>query len=504
MSQKRNNSCIQHYPFISTVWIPAFVLLIILAGLCLPTQTMAKVRAPKMNCKAYVVMDAGTGEVLFGQNVDKKIFPASTAKLMTAIVCIENGDVNSNIKTSSDVLSSTTPGAYCLGLNSGVTFTFKDLLSFSLISSAADATDSLAVAVFGSKEACAEAMNAKSRELGLTQTSFDNPVGNDIGAGFDNTYSTAREMALITRYAMAVPLIRETVGKSHYEASRGQEIYANSTNWFLRGNIDYDSDRYHIIGSKSGTTLAAGHVFIATATDDEGHEVICGYFGAPDKERTFVGIRRLLNYTFQKYDKGQLSLSPKCDDVRASDMRELYETYVSLHTYPVGKDGRFHPDSPINRTQFARLIKNIDATEAYPGLGTIARCFAGANKKGCVTVSTAASFIQDIYPAHMSDKKVKKTLADCRGTEALSKKEKEAYAIFINSGLMPDDSCKNAQQKLTRKQALILADKLADYQIGYAARHIIGDGNLLSQSPLEDQAPPLLLNSKWKRIYGFN
>ena len=91
---------------------------------------------------------------------------------MTAIVCVEKGNVNSVIKTKSDVVYRTTPGTYSLGIGAGVNYTFKDLLHMSLMSSAADATDSLAVGVFGSKKACVEAMNEKCKELGLKKTHF--------------------------------------------------------------------------------------------------------------------------------------------------------------------------------------------------------------------------------------------------------------------------------------------------------------------------------------------
>lgn len=461
-------------------------MLILLACLFIPQPSLAAVKAPKMHCHAYVVMDAGSGEVLFGQDEDKVIYPASTAKLMTAIVCVENGDVNSKIKTSYDVLGSVTPGTFCLGLNSGKKFTFKDLLSLSLISSAADATDSLAAGVFGSKEACVEAMNAKCRELGLTQTSFDNPVGSDIGAGLNNTYATAREMALITRYAMANPLIRKTVAKSHYETRSGQEIYANSTNWFIRGMFPYNKKRYKIIGSKSGTTNAAGHVFIATAIDDEGHEVICAYFGDISKESTFAGIRKLLNYTFKQYDKGKLALTGNSLDVRASGMRELFDTYASLHVYPYGLDGRFYPNYPIRREQLAPLLKGIDSSDAYQALPYIIDAFAGSNKKGNVTAAKAASLVQELYPSHISDEETASILEGCTNTDILDEKEKEAFAIFVKSGLLPDDNCKNAKQLLTRKEALILADHLADYQVGYKARNGAFSGLLTPEATYKE------------------
>ena len=469
--------------------------------LLIPLKSFAGVKAPKMECHAYVVMDAGSGKVLFGQDENKQIYPASTAKLMTAIVCIENGDVNSKIKTSSDVLDSTTYGTYCLGLAPGVRFTFKDLLSLSLISSAADATDSLAVGVFGSKEACVKAMNEKCKELGLTKTSFDNPVGSDIGGGYKNTYATATEMALITRYAMADPLIRETVKKSHYETSSGQEIDANTTNWFIRGMASYNKDRYRIIGSKSGTTIAAGHVFIATAVDNDGHEVICAYFGNVSKESTFAGIRKLLNYTFKQYDKGKLALTGKCDDVRASDLRPLFDTYADLNAYPIGKDGRFHPEKPINRSQLAKMIRKIDGCKSNPVLKSETKVFAGANKKGQVTAAKAAELIQNIYPVHISDSKIDDILSDCPNTDSLNEGNRESFAVFVRSGLLPDDSCKNPRQVLTRKQALILADHLADYQVGYAARYPVNVPVISAESGGQAAAPVMLWNRKWAGYY---
>ena len=99
-------------------------ILLLLLFIALPLQGQAKVKAPKKQCHAYVVMDAGSGEVLFGQDANKKIYPASTAKLMTAIVCVEKGNVNSVIKTKSDVVYRTTPGTYSLGIGAGVNYTY--------------------------------------------------------------------------------------------------------------------------------------------------------------------------------------------------------------------------------------------------------------------------------------------------------------------------------------------------------------------------------------------
>lgn len=474
-------------------------ILLLLLFIALPLQGQAKVKAPKKQCHAYVVMDAGSGEVLFGQDANKKIYPASTAKLMTAIVCVEKGNVNSVIKTKSDVVYHTTPGTYSLGIGAGVKYTFKDLLHMSLMSSAADATDSLAVGVFGSKKACVEAMNEKCKELGLKKTHFDNPVGSDIGAGYNETYASAKEMAEICRYAMAIPLIRSAVSKAHYSTQRGG-MYVNTTNWFLKGMAYYDHDTYKIIGSKSGTTNAAGHVFIATATDNAGHELICAYFGNVSKESTFASIRSLFDYAFNNYKKGKITLTPSNYDVRSSKKYgAVYSEYSALHCYPTQNDGLFAPNKAITRKQLGTMLGAIDSLKDNATLSA----FVSENENGTVTAARFAQFLQELYPTTLSDEKVEEIISSCSGTETMDADAKEAYASFVSSTLAVDDFCKAANQRITRGQALLIADKLADYQMNYLADHAQTQSAEVRQVPGKDGTITLpalsytTLNKKW-------
>ena len=433
------------------------------------------VKAPKKECHAYVVMDAGSGQVLFGQDVDKQIYPASTTKLMTAIVCVENGDVNGKIKTKSEIVDNTTPGTYALGIPGGVTFTFKDLLNISLLSSAADATDSLAAGVFGSKEACVEAMNKKCRELGLTHTHFDNPVGSDIGAGYNEIYTTAREMSVITRYAMSVPLIRDVVRKASYSTESGMEMEINTTNWFVRGMISYDTDLYRVIGSKSGTTNAAGHVFIATAMDPEGHEVICAFFGNVSKESTFRSIRSLYNYTFKKIREGKLKVSKSNYDIRySSGLGAIYRNYQTLDCLPTENDGRYYPGKSINRLQLALMLMGIDNLSESKAL----RSYAVGNLHSRVTSLSLAKLVQRIYPSRLSKKQIRSALKDVQGADRLNEEEQNAFASYLKAGLAPDGFCRNPGQIILRSQALIFADHLADYQVKYQKNYPMNYGTV--------------------------
>lgn len=203
-------------------------ILLLLLFIALPLQGQAKVKAPKKQCHAYVVMDAGSGKFFLGRMQIKDLSGKYSKAYDSDCLC-RKGNVNSVIKTKSDVVYRTTPGTYSLGIGAGVNYTFKDLLHMSLMSSAADATDSLAVGVFGSKKACVEAMNEKCKELGLKKTHFDNPVGSDIGAGYNETYASAKEMAKICRYAMAIPLIRSAVSKAHYSTQKAECMLIQQT-----------------------------------------------------------------------------------------------------------------------------------------------------------------------------------------------------------------------------------------------------------------------------------
>jgi D-alanyl-D-alanine carboxypeptidase len=318
-----------------------------------------EIKAPHMYAHAYAVMDANSGKVLFGENVDGKIYPASTAKLMSAIVAVESGTpLDTVIETKSKIVNHTTLGTYNLGMNGGESYTLSNLLHMSLMASAADATDTMAVGIYGSRSAFAEKMNEKAAELGLTHTSFDNPVGSDIGGGFNKTYTTATEMSEIARYAMTLEPIRKITAKTYYKikgkgSQNGRRI--SNTNWFYT-QYPYNSDYFTIIGSKTGTTNAAGYVFIATAVDDEGHELICSYFGKESKASTFKWINYLLTYAFKQYKKGNLTLTKGAYNVRYHEDADIYTRCIDADVLTTNENGTFDFDQLITEEQAAKIL----------------------------------------------------------------------------------------------------------------------------------------------------
>ena len=312
--------------------IITWTLLIAVAVMFLLPQSLVKaeVTAPEgiMEHHAYAVIDARTGELLLGDMENERIYPASTAKLMTAIVLVENSTGDQVITITSDMIKQIPTGISKYGLKSGQAYTMDTLLHMILMSSAGDAAVCAAIGVFGSVETCVDAMNEKAQELGLQDTHFDNTIGLDIGDDYNEIYSTAYEIAYITRYAMSINKIANIVAKQTYhvkqaDGTSGRAI--GSTNCFYF-SIDYSKDLYKIIGSKTGTTSAAGYVFSATAVDKKGREVICTYMGKVSKYQTFVDIRKLLDATYKAQQSNDIALSIGKQVIK-TEVRKIDENY---------------------------------------------------------------------------------------------------------------------------------------------------------------------------------
>lgn len=236
-----------------------------------------------MTANSAILVDADTNEIVAGYNYEKKVYPASLTKMLTLLVAAENiQDMDATYKfTSDDIDPLIEDNASRAGFEAGETVTMKDLLYSAILVSGADGTTGLANAVAGSEEKFVELMNAKIQELGLTGTKFVNASG----LHNKNHYSTAQDIAVITKAAMDNETCSEVLTATKYTTSKtkqhkdGIELTSIVAQRIEGYYVDCDGDGeaddgISIEGGKTGFTDEAKYT-LSTILDDNGHTYIC-------------------------------------------------------------------------------------------------------------------------------------------------------------------------------------------------------------------------------------
>ena len=200
--------------------------------------------------KAYV-LDAVSGRVLYEKNGDSRSLIASTTKIMTALIVCEQCNVLDRMRIPKEAVGIEGSSMY---LKEGEILTVQELLYGLMLSSGNDAAVALAIYCGGTVEGFAQLMNDKARLLGLTGTHFENPNGLDS----PNHYSTARDLAVLARYAMENPIFRQTVSTKTVTVGQRWLTNHNKLLWRVEG-----AD-----GVKTGFTKAAGRILVSSATRD--------------------------------------------------------------------------------------------------------------------------------------------------------------------------------------------------------------------------------------------
>ena len=244
---------------------------------------------PKINARAAIIYDRTTKEIIWGKNELQKRPMASTTKIMTAIVDLENSNL-SDVVTVSKKAAGT--GGSRLKISTGDKITINDLLYGLMLRSGNDAAVALAQHVGGSVEGFATLMNKKAKELGLSDTNFVTPHGLDN----ENHYTTAYELALLTDYA----LDNKTFSKIVNTKSTTISINGNSRNIYNTNELlGYMSG---VNGVKTGFTNGAGRCLVTSCTRDN-NQIITVVLGCDTKKQRTSDSTKLIEYAFKNYTR---------------------------------------------------------------------------------------------------------------------------------------------------------------------------------------------------------
>lgn len=252
------------------------------------TNAVKESSLPTINSRAAIVLDRNSNTILFGKNENEQRKMASTTKIMTSIIVIENCNLTDTVEVSK---KSAGTGGSRLGLKTGDKITVNDLLYGLMLCSGNDAAVALAEHVGGSVEGFAELMNNKAKELNLENTSFETPHGLDA----PNHYTTAYELALLSKYALNNETFSKIVGTKNYTITiNGYPKTLSNTNELL-GNLN------GVYGIKTGFTNGANRCLV-TACKRDNLDVICVVLGADTKKFRTQDSIKLIEYAFKTFE----------------------------------------------------------------------------------------------------------------------------------------------------------------------------------------------------------
>lgn len=301
---------------------------------------------PSLNSRSAIIIEKSTGTILFGKNENEKRKMASTTKIMTAIVVLENVNDLSEIATVSKNAASI--GGSRLGLSVNATITVNDLLYGLLLCSGNDAAICLAEYVGGSVELFADLMNKKALELNLINTHFVTPHGLDN----DEHYTTAYELALITKYALENKTFSKIVSTKNYSVLiNNSPKNINNTNELL-GYLD------GVYGVKTGFTNGANRCLVTSCKRGD-LDIICVVLGADTKKMRTQDSIKLIEYAFYNFEMIDIQ----------SIIQEKFEEwkYTNSYQFIVNKGLSNSVECYIDTFQYSKYPMNKFSLEDLSG-----------------------------------------------------------------------------------------------------------------------------------------
>jgi D-alanyl-D-alanine carboxypeptidase (penicillin-binding protein 5/6) len=340
------------------------MIIIVLVGSILPTfadDAPFSLEKSDLVAEAAILINEDTGQVIFEKNANIPMFPASTTKILTALIILEDCDLDAEVTIDEKVPFVDGSG---IALETGEVLTVDQLLHAMLMVSANDAAEALAKFHSGTIEAFAQVMNERAAELGALNSNFENPHG----LPNENHVSTAYDLAMIAKAAMEIPHFREIVMTPRYTIPanlvKTEERVLNHSNKFIPG-VPGSSDKISVRGEtvtkgydlmtgiKSGYTTIARHCFVG-AIEKDGRRYISAILKS-EGVNMYIDTRNLLDYGL--YSVSSYMLYEENEIVTTLTLNNARQTTVNLH-----------PDHAMSvdldyQTSADALVKEVTTTD---------------------------------------------------------------------------------------------------------------------------------------------
>ena len=257
---------------------------------------------PKVVAETAIVMDMDSGQILYAKGIDEKRYPASTTKIMTAWIALENSSLSEEVTFTAEAVNSIEPQSTHIGIKPGEILTMEQSLYAVLLASANEVSNGVAEHVGGSISEFVDMMNAKAASLGCVNTQFANPSG----LHDDNHYTTARDLAIITSAAYKNKIFRDIIKTEYYiepttNITNEERWLNNHHKMLVPGNRHYEG----CTGGKTGYTTDAGNTLV-TCANRNGINLVAVVL-ADTLADQYTDTAALLDYGFNNFHKEKLS-----------------------------------------------------------------------------------------------------------------------------------------------------------------------------------------------------
>jgi len=251
-----------------------------------------------------ILIDVDSGKILYEKDAYSSVYPASTTKVLTAIIALENCDLEEKVTASYEAVMSVPYDGSTAAIQVGETFTVKQLVQAMMVCSANEAANILAEHIGGNVESFATIMNSRAKELGATSTHFVNANG----LHDDTHVTTVYDMAIISRYGMLhLPELKAATSLKNFSLPNTSIYNKSDRNYTNTNKLIIPSSSYYYpyaTGLKTGYTSNALNCIVASA-EKGGVELIAVVFGSVGAENRTNDVKALFEYGFDQL-KGEL------------------------------------------------------------------------------------------------------------------------------------------------------------------------------------------------------
>lgn len=370
-------------------------------------------KCPSIKAKEAVVMDLATGTILVAKNENKKWYPASTTKIMTALLAIEHAkSLDEEVEFTKEAIDAADRGSSSIGMTPGEKLPLKECLYGLMLASANEVANALAIHTAGSMDAFADMMNEKAKELGCTNTHFRNPSG----LYEKDHYTTPADLAKIAGAAIKVDAFREIVSTRKHvipETNLMKEKRPLSNTHQLFNPVQNPEYAYeYCYAGKTGYTNESKFSLVSFAKKGT-MDVVCVIMHAESKEVQYTNTKKLIDYAFKRFRMLQADKIPlKLNENAGTIYTHILENDPSAEFTVSGASALAVPKKCDINGVVTKIIEN-DITAIRVGencIGSVEYQYGGSrigSAELIYTSSKAYSFEKPKLPAEIKSEEIK-------------------------------------------------------------------------------------------------